>query len=259
MTNEQKKKDVWDKMASVTPLLLGILVTGIGALFTHVYNFQQLQLNQIAALNNLRPLLTAENPQDREFAYSSFVALGYEGLAIRLIEIQRDQTGRSVLVQLKNAGPAETREKAAAALEVLDEAQKLVNIFEFGKPEGNEASDQQDPSLAAAFEKGKAWAQDAARELGISSKLGIAILFDTAAHIGVRRAQKLKEMTSKSMPPPLDTQDKEKAWLTEYLDQRNEAMKKGPAAAFYPAIKKHRIDKLRNLIEAGDWDLNTIE
>lgn len=259
MTNDGKKKDIWDKMASVTPLLLGILVTGIGAIFTHVYNFQQLQLNQIAALDKLRPLLKAENPQDREFAYSSFVALGYEGLAIRLIEIQRDQTGRSVLVQLKNAGSAETREKAAAALEVLDEAQKLVNIFEFGKSEGNEAFVQQDPALAAAFEKGKAWAQDAARELGISSKLGIAILFDTATHIGVTRARKLKEMTYKSMPAPLDTRDKEKAWLTEYLDQRDEAMKKGPAAIFYPAIKKQRIDKLRNLIEAGDWDLNTIE
>ncbi len=259
MTNEENKKDIWDKMAAVTPLLLGILVTGVGAVFTHVYNFQQLQLNQIDALDKLRPLLTAENLQDREFAYSSFVALGYERLAIRLIEIQRDQTGRSVLVQLKNTGTKETRAKASAALEVLDEAQKLVNIFEFGKPEGNEEFVQQDPALAAAFVKGKTWAKDTARELEVTSKLGIAILFDTATHIGAKRAEKLKEMTSNSIPPPLDTRDKEKSWFTEYLVQRDEAMKKGPAAKFYPAIKRHRIDKLRSLIETDDWNLNTIE
>ena len=259
MTNEGNNKDIWDKMASMTPLLLGILVAGIGAIFTHVYNFQQLQLNQIATLDKLRPLLTGNNPQDKEFAYSSFVALGYEDLAIRLIEVQRDQTGRNLLIQLKNTASSATREKAAAALEVLDEAQKLVNIFEFGILEGNEVFDKQDPALAATFEKGKAWAQNAARKLGISSKLGMAILFDTATHVGVRKAQILKEMTSESVPPPLDTRDKEKAWLAKYLDQRDEAMKKGPAARFYSEIKKHRIDKLRNLIEEGDWDLNTIE
>ncbi len=258
MTNNGKQKDGWDKLAAVTPILLGLLITGIGAIFTHVYNFRQLQLNQLAALDKLRPLLTAENPQDREFAYSSFVALGYEDLAIRLIEINRDQTGRSVLVQLKNTGSPETRKKAAAALEVLDEAQKLVNIFEFGKPEGNEALVQKDPSWAASIERGKAWAQDTARELGISSKLGIAILFDTATHIGTIQAGKLKDMTSKAISPPIDSRDKEKAWLIEYLKQRDEKMKKGLAAKFYPASKK-RIDKLLSLIEADDWDLDTIK
>ena len=258
MMNEEKKKDIWDKMVAITPLLLGILVSGIGAIFTNMYNFQQLQLNQIAALDKLRPLLTTENRQDRVFAYSSFVALGYEDLAIRLIEIQGDQSGRSVLVQLKDSGPEEIRTKATAALKVLDEAQKLVNVFEFGNPEGDDEFLQQNPGLAVSFEKGKGWAQGTAREIGITSKLGIAILQDTATHIGSRKAGQLKAITSKKISPPLNTRDKEKAWLNEYLDQRDEAMKKGPAAKFYPGIKK-RIDTLRNLIEVGDWELNTIK
>jgi Glycosyl hydrolase family 46 len=251
-------KDILDIISALTPLIIGILVTGVGAFFTHIYNFRQLQLNQIAALDKLRPLLTVQNPQDREFAYSSFVALGYEELAIRLIEIQRDQTGRSVLTQLKSTGPSGTREKAAAALQTLDEAQRLVNIFEFGKPEGNEELLKEDPTLVAAFDKTWKWAEDTARELRISSKLGSAILYDTATHIGTSRARKLQEVTSKVVAPPLGSRDKEKAWLSEYLDQRDQAMQQGPAAQFYPAIKK-RIDKLRDLLEMGDWDLSTVQ
>jgi hypothetical protein len=59
MSDPDKKKDFWDKIASITPLILGIVVTGVGAFFTHIYNFRQLQLNQITALEKLRPLLTS--------------------------------------------------------------------------------------------------------------------------------------------------------------------------------------------------------
>jgi hypothetical protein len=250
-------KDAVDIISALTPLIIGILITGVGAVFTHIYNFRQLQLNQISALDKLRPLLTMESPQDREFAYSSFVALGYEKLAIRLIEVQRDQTGRNVLTQLTSTGSAATREKAAAALRVLDEAQMLVNIFETGKPEGDEEL-LKDPRLAAFTDKLRMWADDAARELGISSKLGSAILYDTATHLGTGRAHKLQEATSKIVSSPLDSLDEEKAWLSEYLDQRDQAMQSGPLAHLYPAFKK-RIDNLRDLLAMDDWDLSTVQ
>lgn len=128
MTDRQNK-DIWDKISSISPLIIGIVATLVGAYFTNIYNSRQLQLNQIAALDKLRPLFTTQNPQDREFAYSSFVALGYQDLAIRLIEIQGDQKGRNVLTQLKRTGPIETRVKAETALQTLD-VQMLANISE---------------------------------------------------------------------------------------------------------------------------------
>ncbi len=85
MSDPDKKKGLWDKIASITPIILGIAVTGVGAFFTHIYNFRQLQLNQITALEKLRPLLTSEKPEDREFGYPSFAALGYEDIAIRIV------------------------------------------------------------------------------------------------------------------------------------------------------------------------------
>ncbi len=90
------RKDFWDKLSSATPLLIGILVTGVGAIFTQIYNFQQLQLNQILALEKLRPLLVSDRPEDREFGYTSFAALGYEETAIRIIKVKKDLTGGNI-------------------------------------------------------------------------------------------------------------------------------------------------------------------
>jgi hypothetical protein len=41
MADPDRKKDRWNKIASVTPLILGIAVTGVGAFFTQIYNFRQ--------------------------------------------------------------------------------------------------------------------------------------------------------------------------------------------------------------------------
>jgi hypothetical protein len=257
MADSDKKKDLWDKIASVTPLILGIAVTGVGAFFTQIYNFRQLQLNQIAALDKLRPLLTSEKSEEREFGYASFAALGYEEIAIRIVQLKKDESGRSVLVELKKAGPPQIQANARDALKTLDEAKKLVNIAEFGKPEPDESFLNEHPELRAPFTQGETWSQTTAQELGISSKLGVAILYDTAVQNGVARARKFQEAASKVVSPPLDTRDKERAWLNEYLEQRDKAMQQGPIARFYPAIKK-RIDRLRNLIRDGDWELRTI-
>ncbi len=102
-----KKKDVWDKLSSLTPLLIGLAVTGVGTYFTNIYNYRQLQLNQVEALDKLRPLLNSEKSEDRAFAYFAFTALGYEDLAVRMISVKQDDAGgRAVLEQIgKSADP----------------------------------------------------------------------------------------------------------------------------------------------------------
>ena len=91
----------------------------------------------------------------------------------------------------------------------------------------------------------------------MSSKLGVAILYDTAIQSGQGRGRKLQEVTSAIVAPPLTSREKEAAWLKEFLDQRDKAMQQGPVAKFYPSIKT-RIDRLRGLLEKGDWDLETV-
>lgn len=254
MSNE-KRKDLWDKISSVTPLILGIAVTGVGAFFTQIYNFRQLQLNQITALDKLRPLLTSEKPEEREFGYASFAALGYEEIAVRIVQVKKDESGRSVLVELQRVGSPNVRATAADALQSLDEVQKLINIAEYGTIEPTESQIKELP-IEKMIPYAR-WAQTTALELGMSSKLGIAILYDTAVQSGQNRARKLKESASATVAPPLSLREKEAAWLKEFLNQRDKAMQQGPLARNYPSMKT-RIDRLRELLQKNDWDLETI-
>ena len=117
MDNEAPRKKKWHEIiAALTPLILGIAVTGVGAVFTHVYNYRQLQLNQIDALDKFRGLLVSDKSYDREFAYAAFAALGYEELAFKIIQIKQDTAGRSVVEEIKRSGSAVSKEVASAAL-----------------------------------------------------------------------------------------------------------------------------------------------
>jgi hypothetical protein len=258
MAEPDKKKDIWDKIASITPLILGIAISGVGAFFSQVYNFRQLQLNQITALDKFRPLLTSEKPEDREFGYASFAALGYENIAIRIVQIKKDESGRSVLVELEKTGTPQAQANARVALNTLDKAQILVNIADFGKAEPDKELLKEHPEYGTPFTSGANWAEETAHALGISSKLGVAILYDTAHNSGIGMARRLQETASATVSPPLNSREKEAAWLTAFLDERDKAMQKGPFAKIYPTIKK-RIDRLLHLIKAGDWELQSIE
>jgi hypothetical protein len=251
----EKVKDLWDIVASVTPLLIGMAITGVGAFFTHVYNFRQLQLNQIAALDKLRPLLTSEKPEEREFGYASFAALGYEHIAIRIVQLKKDESGRPMLVELQRAGSPQVQANAAGALRSLDEAQKLVNIAEFGTPEPSESQlKDSSPEKLAPY---ASWAQKTAQELGMSSKLGVAILYDAAVQHGMTKGQKFQQAASAAIVPPLISREKEAAWLKEFLAQRDQALQQRGAARYYPATKA-RVDRLRALVDRGDWDLVSV-
>jgi len=255
MSDPDKIKDVWDKLAALTPLIIGLAVTGVGAIFTHLYNFHQLQLSRIQALDKLRSLLVSEKPEDREFGYASFVALGYEKLAIRLIALKKDESGRSVLTQLQQSGSPEVKASAGATLEVLDAAQKLVTQSELGTAVPDAAFLRQHPEYAGTPQM-KDWTNNAVTQLGISSKLGSAVLYETAYHIGPGGAQRLVDAVSKLVSPPLDTREKESAWLNAYLDERDKKMRTLPHSA---VGVKRLTDRLRNLIKEGDWELKTLD
>jgi hypothetical protein len=248
----EKRKDFWDKLASVTPLILGICVTGVAAMFTQIYNYRQLELNRVTALDKFRSLLTSDRPEDREFGYESFAALGHEQLAIRIIKLKKDEAGRSVLVELKQSADPQNQTSASDALRTLDEAKKLVNLSEFGTatPSADEEAvlDKFEVSANPAI-------QDIARQTGITSKLGLGILLDTAVMEGVGALRRYAEAASKAVPPPLDKQEREKAWLLEFLNQRQARLKTLPIYATAGRGWDKRIERWRALLTAGDWDL----
>jgi hypothetical protein len=128
MPDEVTKQKPWyEVLAALTPLILGLCITGVGTFFTQVYNFRQLQITQLNALDKFRSQLVSENPYDREFAYASFAALGHEQLALKLIQLKQDSAGRSVAQEIKLSGSATAKAEASAALSTIP-AQVYVQI-----------------------------------------------------------------------------------------------------------------------------------
>ena len=261
MTERKNNKDVWDKIASLTPLLLGIAVTGVGAFFTHIYNFRQLQLNQIAALDKFRPLLISEKPDEREFGYAAFAALGYEQVAARIIQLKLDESGRTVLVQLAKSGSQDVRATAENAIKTLNQVHPLVRQFEFGDMSDKAVGEMmrtEDTRWPAEISAAETWVEQAAKEVKISSKLGREILYDVCLRDGTRPAQKFQALASKVVSTPLESQEKEKVWLNEFLTQRDKYEQERFGETGIPRNSKKRSDRFRKLMDEGDWELKTV-
>lgn len=128
MAEEPIKKKAWyEIIAILTPFIIGICVTGLGTYFTQVYNFRQLQINQLNLLDKFKDSLLSEDADKRTFAYESFVTLGYESLAVKMIVINKDSAGRSVIQEIKSTGTATTKAEASAILPTLP-AQVYIQI-----------------------------------------------------------------------------------------------------------------------------------
>lgn len=120
MTDNAPSKKAWyEILIALTPLIVGVGVTGVGAYFTQVNNYRQLQANQLSALDKLRPLLISDDPFDREFAYASFVALGHEQLALRLMQLKQDSAGRAVAQRMRGDPDGHMQAQAGAVLQAI--------------------------------------------------------------------------------------------------------------------------------------------
>jgi acyl carrier protein len=97
MKPKRADKDVWDKLYSATPLVLGLFVTGIGVIFSSIYQREQAEISKIALLDKFRPLLISSDAIEREFAYSCFVALGQETLAAKITLLVQNRSAQIAL------------------------------------------------------------------------------------------------------------------------------------------------------------------
>lgn len=129
MPDAPQKRSWIDVLAALTPLILGVLVTGVGAAFTQVYNYRQLQLNQLTALDKFRPMLISEKVEEWEFAYASFAALGYEELALKIIAVKNDGAGRAVAQDISVSGAGAVKQTAEQVLTSIP-AQVYLHIGE---------------------------------------------------------------------------------------------------------------------------------
>jgi len=115
MKRKSDQKDIWDKIAAVTPLTLGLIVSGAAGIFGYVHNARQDKLAEITMLEKLEPKLISEERADQYFAYFAFTAMGYGDVALKFISLRED----SGAVQVVNAIKRVDSNLTAQADEVL--------------------------------------------------------------------------------------------------------------------------------------------
>jgi hypothetical protein len=95
--NVSSRKNWIDKLSSLSPLISGVLIAGVGTFATISYNNRQMDINLLNVLDKFRPYITSENPVDRQFGYECFVKLDEEAFVVKLIEANNDSAGINVI------------------------------------------------------------------------------------------------------------------------------------------------------------------
>ena len=60
-----KTRDLWDKLGALTPLISGVLISGIGIYFTHSNNVTQHKIQEVQTIEKLIPHLTGDESEKK--------------------------------------------------------------------------------------------------------------------------------------------------------------------------------------------------
>ncbi len=136
------KKDLWDIIGATTPLITGILISGIGLYFAYSNNLAQLKLQETQTIEKFIPHLIG-NENEKKAAILALSSLISTETAAKYAELFPSEGTASALKSIANSNIQE-RDKAVA-----NEA--LVNTFH--KLADNYQAAQQPTQAAQAYEQ----------------------------------------------------------------------------------------------------------
>lgn len=155
------KKDIWDKITTLTPSFVTLILGLFGAYVTYSFNERSLEqkktqddrsrdlqimlsdrdarqreqqahetqtLAETQQLEKLFTYVSSKDAQSREFGYAMFAALGKEKLALRLINFNSDKAGIRLAIKLKSSSNPDIRAAAAQSLMSLSSMSNKLNI-----------------------------------------------------------------------------------------------------------------------------------
>lgn len=127
------KKDVWDKLGAVAPIISGALIFVMGGWFTYTYNQQQLRLQEIQTIEKFIPHLMG-NDQSKRAAILAISSLTNAELATKFAQIFSSPGTVSALQSLAENGNEKDKNIAtdalARALENLAARESRLNEIE---------------------------------------------------------------------------------------------------------------------------------
>ncbi len=111
----KQKKDVWDQLTAISPILSAILIASIGAYFTYSYNQQQLKLQEMQTIERFIPHLTGTEKSKR-LAILAISSLANAQLAGKVASIFASEGTVSALQSIAESGNVKERSIANNAL-----------------------------------------------------------------------------------------------------------------------------------------------
>lgn len=109
------KKDLWDKMGAVAPIISGLLIFFAGGYFTYSYNQQQLKVQEIQTIEKFIPHLTGTE-QSKKAAILAISSLTDAQLAGKIAALFASQGTVSALKSMAQNGNEKDRMAAEEAL-----------------------------------------------------------------------------------------------------------------------------------------------
>ncbi|MBY0546689.1 MAG: tetratricopeptide repeat protein [Candidatus Obscuribacterales bacterium] len=109
------KKDRWDRVGAVAPILSAIIIASGGAWFTAIYNQQQLKLQEIQTIEKFFPHLTGDE-KSKKAAILAISSLTDAKLASNVAAIYASEGTVSALEQIARHGEKSERKMVNGAL-----------------------------------------------------------------------------------------------------------------------------------------------
>lgn len=119
-----KSRDLWDKLGTVTPLISGVLISGIGIYFTHSNNVTQHKIQEVQTIEKLIPHLTGDD-SEKKMAIIAISTLTNPATAAKIAQMFPSkgtvQALRSIADQGTKSEKAVARKALASSLRTLGE------------------------------------------------------------------------------------------------------------------------------------------
>jgi hypothetical protein len=119
MATETARTPWYEVLSKLSPLVLGIFITGGGAWATNRVQEGQLQLSQVNSLFLFLPKMQSKNAAECVSAFEAFTGDSLEQLVVHIIDRTKEPCGRPKLRAVAQSANRETRELAENALRNL--------------------------------------------------------------------------------------------------------------------------------------------
>jgi tetratricopeptide (TPR) repeat protein len=113
---QRNRKDFWDRLSALAPIVSGVLIAGMGLYATSSYNAQQLKLQEIQTIEKFIPHLAGGDERRKRAAILALSSIGNTQLAAKMASLFASEGTVSALQSMANSGNKQDQLIATEAL-----------------------------------------------------------------------------------------------------------------------------------------------